>query len=89
MLRLLEVLEVMRCVLLFMLEAAEGRLYCWRRCGVLLVFMLEAAEGRLCLPEVLEVSEVMRCVLLYAGDCGGLSVPSLTLAGSPQDELEV
>ena len=54
-----------------------------------LFYMLKAAEGGHCLLEVLEVSEVMRCVLLYAGDCGGLSVPSLTLAGSPQDELEV
>ena len=62
--------EVMRCVLLCVLETADGR-FCWLdalevlemsevleviRC--VLLFMLEAVEGGLCL---LDVSEAMRC----------------------------
>src|SRR6266480_3295717 len=59
-------LEVMRRVLLCMLEAVEGGL------GVLeapeamrsvLLCMLEAMEGGLCLLETLEVLEAMRCML--------------------------
>src|SRR6266480_3226414 len=60
--------EVMRCVLLCMLEGVEGRLCLPEvpevmRC--VLLCMLEAVVGRLCLPKVLEVSEVVHCVLLY------------------------
>ena len=49
---MLEVLEVIRCVLLCMLEVVEGRLC-----------LLEAMEA-----EVLEVLEVIRCATLYARD---------------------
>ena len=59
---LLEVLEVMRCVLLCMLEAVEGVLCSLKLLEVLevpevmrcvLLCMLEAVEGGLCLLEVL------------------------------------
>jgi len=63
-------LDVMRCVLLCVLEAVEGRLYLLEvlevpgmmRCVLLsMLGTLEALESGLCL---LEVSEVMRCMLL-------------------------
>ena len=71
----------MRCVLLCMLEAVEGRLGLLEVLGAfevqeapevircVLLCMLEAVEGKLCL---LEVPNVMLCVLgtLYAGGCG-------------------
>jgi len=68
----LEVPEVMRCVLFCMLEAVESGL---RLLDVMLC-VLEVVEGRLCLremSEVLEVLEAMRCVqrCQYAGGCGG------------------
>ena len=61
----LKVVEVIRCVLLCMLEAVEGRLCLLEVMRRVLLCMLEAAEGGLCLLEVLEmleVPEVMRCV---------------------------
>src|SRR6266480_2387227 len=63
---LLEVPEVMRCVLLCMLEAVEGGFYLLKVLKVLesMRWMLEAVEGGLCLREALEVLEMMRCVLL-------------------------
>ena len=67
--KLLEVPEVMRCVLLCMLEAVEGGLCLLEileapkvMCCVLFC-MLDAVEGGLSLLEVLEV---MRCVLFCA-----------------------
>jgi len=76
----LEVLDTMRRVLFYMLEAAEGELCLLEvmRCmllGMLEVMrcmrlgMLEAVEGGLCLREVLDVLDMMRCMLL-AGCCG-------------------
>ena len=49
LLEVLEMLQVIHCVLLCMLEAMEGGLH-----------LLEVLE----VPEVLDVPEVMRCVLL-------------------------
>ena len=64
---MLDVPEVVRCVLLCMFEDVEGGL-CWLEVlevpdvmGSVPLCMLEAVDGRLCLPEV---PEVMRCVLL-------------------------
>jgi len=56
------VLEVLRCVLLCMLEAVEGGLRLLEvpevmRC--VLLYMLEAVEGGRCMLKVLEVPEVM------------------------------
>ena len=66
---MLEVAEVIRCVLLCMLEAVEGVLGLLEvldmpeviRC--VLLCMQEDMEGVLCLLEMLEMREVMRCVL--------------------------
>ncbi len=61
------VLEVIRCVLLCMLEAVDGRLCLLEVLEAMrhvLLCMLEAAEGELRLLEVLEMLEAMRCVLL-------------------------
>ena len=82
LLDVLDVPEVMRCVLLCMLEAVEGRLCLLEVLAMpdvldapdvtrgVLLCMFEAVEGGLCLLEVLEV---MRYVLgtLYSGRCGG------------------
>jgi hypothetical protein len=65
----LEVPEVMRCVLLYMLEAVEGELCLQEMQEVpkvmyhVLLCVLEAVDGGLCLPEMQEVPEVMRCTL--------------------------
>ncbi len=59
--------EVMRCVLLCMLEAVDGELYLLEVLEMIcraLLCMLEVVEDELCLLEALEVSEVMRCVPL-------------------------
>ncbi len=67
---MLEVLEVMRCALLSMLEAVKGTLCLLEASEVPRVMrcvLLNTLEGGLCLLEVwevLEVPEVMRCVLL-------------------------
>jgi len=55
MLEVLEMPEVIRCVLLCMLEAVEGRN---RRCWRCVMCMPEAVEGGFCSPEVI------RCKLL-------------------------
>ena len=72
MLEVLEVpegLELIRRVLLCMLEAVEGELCLLEVLEVmrsmLLRSILDAAEGRLCSLEVLEVVEVIRRVLLF------------------------
>src|SRR5437762_1155489 len=62
-------LEVMRRVLLCVIEAVEGELCLLDVLEVkegtrgMLVCMLEAVEGGLCLLETLEVLEAMRCML--------------------------
>jgi len=76
-------LEVMRCMLLCMFEAVEGRL-CLREVSEL----LEALEVTRCMlrtlyaggAEVRDVLEVTRCVLrtLYAGDAEVLEVLEVT-----------
>jgi len=65
----LDMLEAMRCVLLYMLEAAEGELRSPEVVDVVdvpevircvLLYTLEAVEGALCLREVAEMPEEMR-----------------------------
>ena len=56
MLEAVEVSEVMRCVLLCMLDA---------------VWVLFAEAMRCMLLCILEVMEMMRCATLYVGGCGG------------------
>ena len=91
---LLEVLEVMHCVLLCMLEAVEGG-FCLlevpdvMRC--VLLCMLEAVEGGLCLLgllevlEVLEVPEMWHQATRFEGHilCLGMSV-KITPIGLPR-----
>ena len=71
---LLEVPEVIRCVLLCILEAVEGELCLLEELEATLCMLLcmpEVVEGRLC---SLEALEVMRCMLLRMLDAveGGL-----------------
>ena len=78
MLEVLDVLNVMRRVLICMLEAAEGELCLLGvleviRC-MLLRSMLDAVEGRLCSLEVGGVGGDgcdTPCAARYAGGCGG------------------
>jgi len=72
----MEVLEVMHCVLLCILEGVGGVLCLLEVMRCVLFCLLEVLEVpevmccmRLCLLEVLELPEAMRCVLgsLYAG----------------------